>query len=161
MRTDHQQQLSEMLARVHQATSAVQLGTVEQSVNVANRHLNAQLSEVYPGWFTPEGVEPVAVNIDSPTYHIQSPAAVRTGPQYYPPQYPPRRSLWPWLVAGVALGVGGAVAVPLLLDAARQTAPQPAPAPPVVIQDQPPVINLPEARDPGRYFLKPGRPLDR
>jgi hypothetical protein len=88
---------------------------------------------------------------------------------YYPPQAgpatsQPRRSLWPWLVAGIALGTGGALALPLLIDAARQTAP-PAQQPIINLpEQQPPVINLPPAPepvDPGRYFLRPGQPLDR
>jgi hypothetical protein len=161
----HTQYLQDMLQRVHGATSAVQLGSLEQTLNVADRQQQAYLSQHYPGWFSPEGVEPIAVNIDSPTYHIQSPAGVRTGPQWVAaPAPPPRRSLWPWLVAGIALGTGGALALPLLIDAARQTAP-PAQQPIINLpEQQPPVINLPPAPepvDPGRYFLRPGQPLDR
>lgn len=161
-----QEYLQDMLARVHGATSAIQAGQLEQSINTGNRHLHAELSEVYPQWFTPEGFEPVSVNIDSPTYHIQSPAGVRTGPQWVAaPAPPPRRSLWPWLVAGIALGTGGALALPLLIDAARQTAPAPQQPPVINLPEQaPPVINLPPAPEPvepGRYFLRPGQPLDR
>jgi hypothetical protein len=165
----HTQYLQDMLQRVHGATSAVQLGSLEQTLNVADRQQQAYLSQHYPGWFSPEGVEPIAVNIDSPTYHIQSPAGVRTGPQWVAaPAPPPRRPLWPWLIFAGVLGA----AIPLLLEhlwpIGRQTVtfPVPAPLPPVIHlpEQPPPVINLPPAPepvDPGRYFLRPGQPLDR
>jgi hypothetical protein len=101
----------------------------------------------------------------------QSAPPVAIAQQQAAPVTSPRRPLWPWLVFAAVLGA----AIPLLLEhlwpIGRQTvtfpAPQPVPSPaPNVIHvpsQPPPVINLPPAPEPiepGRYFLRPGEPLD-